>query len=221
MKRFALLFVLTLLFCSEDLAQTYLYKRVAIVKNGNRQTVNDDAHYLTFNKNGCYESDANGYSLGGDLIKFRKDENNIHCYYGNGMYGPSHYYFSSNYERLNIKIDDETFVYERETNDRTTASFRKYEDVNGKNGVMVITPPSVVSSGSSPSASGSSSSSRQSDYGYVDCTRCWGSGKCSLCNGSGWDYSLYTQEPTLCSSCEGRKICVFCQGTGKTYRRIR
>lgn len=199
-------------------AQTFLYKRVAIVKNGYRSTTNDDAHYLTFNKSGCYESDANGYSLGGGLIKFRKNDNNLHCYYGQGAYGLSHYYFSNNYGRLNIKTDEGTFVYEREASGKTTASMRKTEAGNNNGSVILVSPSPIMSSGTSSS---SSSSTTQSEYGYVDCTHCYGSGKCSLCNGKGWDYSTYTQNPATCSSCQGRKNCVFCQGSGKIYRRIR
>ena len=71
------------------------------------------------------------------------------------------------------------------------------------------------------SSSSSSSKSNQSDYGYVDCAQCYGSGKCSGCNGKGWDYSLYTQNETTCGVCNGGKKCTFCQGSGKTYKRIR
>ena len=220
-RKTILLLVFALMTGNMIFAQTYLYKRVAIVKNGNRKATNDDAHYLTFNKSGCYESDANGYSLGGGLIKFRKNNNNLHCYYGQGAYGLSHYYFSNNYGRLNIKTDEGTFVYEREASGNTTASLRKTDTGNSNGNVILVSPPPIISSETSSSSSSSSSSTRQSEYGYVDCTHCYGSGKCSVCNGKGWVYSTYTQDPATCSSCHGRKNCVFCQGTGKRYRRIR
>lgn len=201
--------------------KTYLYKRVMIVKNGTKTNKNDDAHYITFTDKGCYESDANGYSLGGELIKFRKNENNLHCYYGQGTYGPSHYYFTNNYARLNIKTDEGTFVYEREISGKTTARLRKTDSGNNNRNIIVVTPPPIINSGASTSTSSTSSSPKQSEYGYVNCPHCYGSGQCSVCNGKGWIYSMFTQDPATCSSCRGGKNCVFCQGSGKRYKRIR
>ncbi len=200
-------------------SQTYLYKRVAIIRDGGRKNVNDDAHYLTFNDKGCYESDADGYSQGNGIIKFRKNENNLHCYYGNGAYGPAHYYFSNDYRRLNVKTDEATYVYERETRGQTTAK-RRDDTKNNSSGSVVVLPP-VVGGGSNSSGTSSSSNSWRSEYGYEDCPHCYGTGDCSACNGKGLQYSVYTTYPVTCAVCDGRKSCKFCQGSGRRYKRIR
>lgn len=44
------------------------------------------------------------------------------------------------------------------------------------------------------------------------CTRCWGSGKCSTCNGKGYVVGAVKRK---CSDCNGTGVCQRCKGTGK------
>lgn len=74
---------------------------------------------------------------------------------------------------------------------------------------------------SSGSSSSSSSSQKQSDYGYVNCPHCHGTGVCSVCNNKGWQKSPYTGDVMRCSSCQGSKYCKFCSGKGTRYQRVR
>lgn len=137
--------IILILFCTSHFvqAQTYMYKRIMIVTNGNKQIVNDDAHYITFNKKGCYESDKNGISDNGNkFIKFTKDENNLHCYYGGGFYGDAFYYFSLDYSRLNIKTGNSIYVYTQDIPSRTTASLRKKQDNPG--GTLLAPVPIII-----------------------------------------------------------------------------
>lgn len=223
-----ILYLITVVFAlaigSDAFSQTYLYKRVAIVKKGNRKTVNDDAHYLTFNKKGCYESDANGLSQGGELIRFRKKENNIHCYYGNSSFGMAHYYFSNDFSRLNIRLDDNiTYVYQRELSGKTTASKRVARSNNSNEDRTYVTPPPVIYNGNISVGSGTSgnSSSRSSSI-YQTCKYCKGTGVCTRCKGKCGDWRFidtYTGDGTKawinCSSCNGNGRCSICLGTGK------
>jgi len=62
------------------------------------------------------------------------------------------------------------------------------------------------------------SSSRESGYSvyprYSMCSSCFGTGRCSLCNGAGrttWNYRDYT----TCSMCYGTGACSLCQGKGR------
>ena len=74
---------------------------------------------------------------------------------------------------------------------------------------------------SSGSNSSGSSSQRQSDYGYVNCPHCHGTGVCSVCNNKGYQDSPYTGGVMRCSSCQGIKHCMFCSGKGTRYQRVR
>mgnify|MGYP000174679189 FL=1 len=131
-------------------AQTVMYKRIMTVINGNKQTMNDDAHYITFNNKGCYESDKNGISdNGSSFIKFIKNENSLHCYFGNGFFGNAFYYFSSDYSRLNIKVDDITHVYIAETSLQTTASLRRKQETSPTGNTIIVPMPIIVNESNS------------------------------------------------------------------------
>lgn len=136
---------------------TRLYKRVMIVQGGNKKSTNDDAHFITFNNNGCYVSDSNGYSTGDGLMKFVKNDNNLHCYSGTVDGQVADLFFSSDYSRLNIRKGDVTYVYQREAGKTTTASMRKSSGNSGNQnqggGVYFIPPaqqPTYDNSSSKP-----------------------------------------------------------------------
>lgn len=196
---------------------TYLYKRVMIVKEGVRINKNDDAHYLTFTNNGCYESDKNGYSTSDKFLKFIKNENNLHCYYGSCSFGNANYYFSNDFSRLNIKLNDDLiYVYQRELSGRTTASLRTTSPSSNGGGVVFVTPPPVVGGGTSGNDSNSSHSL------YTKCTTCNGTGVCTGCNGrcgewrnTGYYIGTDTKSWIECGSCRGSGKCAICFGRGK------
>ena len=199
-------------------AQTYLYKRVMIVKNGIKSKKNDDAHFLTFNSKGFYESDKNGYeNSNSSFIEFTKNENNLHCYFGNGYYGFNHFYFSKDYSRLNVKIDNTTtYVYQREFSGTTTATRRKIVKSNNANNSTIIsstiTSPPVING-----SSDNSSSSHESIY--KTCHICNGTGKCQSCKGTGVKFvtggSVNYVPCGGCSNANGNGRCYMCLGRGK------
>lgn len=83
-----------------------------------------------------------------------------------------------------------------------------------------ITPVAVdysnsSSSTSSSSSSSSSSTSSKSRYGYKDCTHCMGNGKCSSCNGTGFQDHMRSTLCGVCSNHNGK--CIWCSGSGKRY----
>lgn len=190
---------------------TRLYKRVSIVQNGSKKTTNDDAHFITFTKNGFYVSDSNGNTLGGNLIKFIKNENNLHCYSGVINGANTDVFFSNDYSRINIRYGDRTDVYQRELGKTTTASMR----VNGGNGNSrdYYLPPVQMSITPNTSSGTSTISPRQ-------CQNCHGTGRdgdeiiyrtdytgrqadeyCSICGRWGSPHSHRTK---MCRVCYGK-----------------
>lgn len=106
-------------------AQTYFYKRIKIVDGGKTTIVNDDAHYITFTTNRCYDSDKDGISHTSLSLKYIKKENGILCYYGNCIYGSdSYYYVSESKDRINVKNDNKIYVYTRTNPHNNTAKLR-------------------------------------------------------------------------------------------------
>ena len=79
-----------------------------------------------------------------------------------------------------------------------------------------------TASGSSSSSSSSNSSTQTiivEQHGpvqtWVQCNICFGSGKCHLCNGSGWDKNAYAHgRYTRCFACGGNGRCSYCSGRG-------
>lgn len=207
--RTLLLILLSSVCCITLYGQTYCYKRVMIIDGGNKINVNDDYHYITFNKKGCYESDSQGYAETNGFIRYLKDENNIHCYYGDGYWGKSHYYFSNNYSRLNIKTDDKIYVYQKIVGNKNYAKSRHYQNRNNNGNVLVPYPIPQ------PHQNGSSNSNRR-----IICSGCGGSGRCNSCGGTGLmsSESIYTDGHTIiskCPSCKGTGKCGVCHGSGK------
>lgn len=137
------------------------------------------------------------------------------------------YNINDNLSTINLNRVKEYGFWESNASNRSTyiQNLKSISDIAKLMSFQIINGMDFGSSSGSSSSSGrrsrSSSGTGQSEYGYVNCTHCHGSGRCSVCNGQGWVYSTYTQNPSSCSSCQGRKKCVFCQGNGKRYRRMR
>lgn len=104
------------------------------------------------------------------------------------------------------------FVYQRELNNKTTASYRSVKSNNDGN-VIVPYNSGIISL---PESSSSSHSAPKARYGERTCPQCHGTGDCSGCHGKGYIISIYTQEYTDCPNCVRGK-CSTCGGNGKIY----
>lgn len=190
---------------------TRLYKRISVVQNNKKQSTNDDAHFITFTRNGFYVSDSKGYSLGGNLVKFVKNDNNLHCYRGVIDGVDSEVFFSNDYSRINIKCGDVTCVYQREPGMTTTAEMRG-RSKKSTTGQYYVAP--VL-----PNVTPNSTSTQRSSTRRV-CPMCHGTGKgldqkfyrpdvtgkqaneyCSICKSWG---SPHTHQQHMCRTCYGK-----------------
>lgn len=117
-------------------AQTYYYERVKIVTNGQQRTCSDDAHYITFNGNRCYDSDVNGYALNPNhSFEYNRTENGTQYYYGDCVFGQGcDFFITSSKDRINLRHDNETYVYVRTTPSASKAAKRT---VSSGNNVIV------------------------------------------------------------------------------------
>jgi len=189
---------------------TYLYKRVMIVDNGNKMNKNDDAHYITFTDQGCYESDKDGFASEDRIIKFIKDENGNHYYYGSCIFGKADYYFSNDYSRLNIQLENNLiYVYQREPSGTTTAQLRGDHKKSDSGGTIFYVPVPTINGDNG--TSGGTSSPKSS---YIKCHTCNGTGNCSSCKGKGHS-SIWGEKYQKCMSCNGSGRCTVCHGTGR------
>lgn len=210
-------YLFPLLFIYPCSAQTFLYKRIAIVNEGIKEIATGDAHYITFTSIGCYESDKQGISEDYGFMKHIKDENGLHCYYGKSSFGNAYYYFSSDYNRINIKTKGGiTYVYIKTTNKMPLAQMRKKRAEQGSS--IYLPTPQVPIQIMTETESKGTQKNTQSRYGYKTCHLCHGSGKCSTCNGTGHTNSYYIGEERICPNCKNNiGKCSVCHGTGKVY----
>lgn len=198
--------------CLMNAQGTMLYKRVMVVREGVKTVKNDDAHYITFTKKGCYDSDKRGIATSGNFINFTKDEKNLHCFYGRSYWGYAYYYFSNNYSRLNITTQKGiTHVYQREMNGKTTAKWRIEKE---KEGGSDFTIPNQSSSYNVPTM-GIENSRNSSTSSSSKCKYCGGGGGCNSCKGTGHKFNVYSGHEDSCPSCHGSGKCQICLGTGR------
>lgn len=98
-------------------AQTYYYRQIAKVSNGIRSAGNNSGQFITFTKDGCYDSNKNGISVNNGFQNYKIYENGIYYYLGGSYWGSQcQYCFNAAKNRLNIIPDNETgiiYVYQR------------------------------------------------------------------------------------------------------------
>ncbi|WP_295940134.1 hypothetical protein [uncultured Alistipes sp.] len=221
MSRFKLLSVfIALIICVTSVsAQTRYYKQIKVVDTNRKQSPGDGSgQFITFNKDVCYDSDRNGYTVNNGFAKFGKDNGERVYYSGTSYWGNATYIFTENYNRLNIVLSGgTTYVYvlsAAPANAKTSSLIKKHEPVPAPSPVVVIPGPDPLPP--SPRPDKLQLKRRQ----------------CSFCNGScvnpGKDYiPNYTgQEQTrYCAHCGGYSAphthgkCPSCNGKGyiETY----
>lgn len=224
--------ILLSVFCTSSLFaqtgnKTYYYERVAIVKNGVKQTANGDGHYLTLNSRILYESEANGTSKGTSSVKYINSDNNMPFYEGNTILGRGlSYVFNSDYSRLNVREPNGIiYVYERKIRPTATSMMRTYESNEGGTYIATTEIQSSRQSSSKQKSSSTSITKRQK----VTCTRCKGFRYIDKHVPIVGEYGIKKPEYYICNICNkrvakngghGHDPCPSCHGTGFVYERI-
>jgi hypothetical protein len=197
---------------------THYYKQTKKVIDGRESVGDNSGQFITINEKGCYDSDKNGYTVGNGFLEYLRKDKDIQIYYGSSYWGRAYYYFSSDYSRVNVKTSDEViYVYEKRPvpNGVTTCSLTKESSKT-----YPVPAPSPYPT-PLPTPNPTPNPTPKSDYEYVSCPQCSGSGNCSGCHGSGLSNITYTSNRHVCTNCRGGGRCSSCNGTGKVYRRVR
>ncbi|MBR4919070.1 MAG: hypothetical protein IKZ56_13370 [Bacteroidales bacterium] len=232
MKKSILLFSTLLLLCLASTAQTtYYYKLTKKKVNGVVSENVSGGQFITINKNVCYESDKEGFTVNHGRMDYKStDENGIRLYVGGSYYGSnSILLFKSDYSSFNIKTDKgDVYVYKRATppSGVTTCSLiRKPAEKSGSSSSGSGFVPPVYSQGypqtyTSPSSSSNtystpsqSSTTTQSKKQCFAChgtgrvvkndATCWGSSTTKYCSECGQTVHC-SHYHTICTICGGR-----------------
>ena len=204
---------------------TRYYKQIKVVTEDRKEQIGSGSgQFITFNDKGCYDSDKSGYDVNNGFLKFGKSTTDRVYYSGNSYWGEAVYIFTENYGRLNIVVEESgiTYVYAL-TNppaNVNTCALIKEKNTNSSNTNVVVTPPPPIN----PNLNNGKTSPTHtltSKQKYVtkeeSCHICYGSGKCSTCNGKGYVISAYTQKYVDCVNCTNGK-CNKCNGSGKVLK---
>ncbi len=230
MKKNILLFSTLLLFCFTSIAQTtYYYKLTKKKVNGVISENVSGGQFITIIKDGCYESDKDGFSVNHGKIKYNRTENGYLIYLGPTYYGENTMLlFKSDYSSFNIKtMDGNVYVYKRATPPAgvTTCSLiRKPAPTTTPSSQPFIPPvpattyPVTTYPQTTTTSSSSSSTSQPATTTTATrtCARCHGSGREDRDDGVcfGLD-TKYCNECNRTVSCSHYHVtCQLCHGKG-------
>jgi len=207
---------------------TRYYKQVKIVtKNGKERISKGGGQFITFNNKGCYDSDRSGYKVNNGFLNLEKETSDRVYYSGSSYWGEAVYIFTENYKRLNIRINNgnTTYVYVLATplaNVNTCTLIKEAKNNTGNSSNRITTDPIIINpvNPTPDIPKNTFETGPKSKQKYVtseeNCHICFGSGKCSKCNGTGIWYPIYTQEASVCSCNYGK--CGTCAGKGKVLK---
>lgn len=108
--------VLLIIAIPNIIGQTYYYKQVKVVDASKQIHEGDNTgQFITFTHHGCYDSDKNGIDVKNGFLKLLKETSSLKVYNGNTYWGVAYYYVTSDFNRINIKLESNgtILVYER------------------------------------------------------------------------------------------------------------
>lgn len=212
MKQYILIsFLLLLPFYSN--AQIF-YQRIAVEENGERKSDMSDKMFVTFGKNVCYESDKDGLTIEKNYREYKGENSNVIDYYGKSFFGEGHWYFTKDYSKLHIRLDNgRTYIYEKRTAPSGFLASNRYSNVNQSNQCQInFMPPATtfetsdnpINNGNTrrtcPSCNGTGKGLERIEY-YPDYT---GSGRYEWCPKCNRSMSPHTHIQQMCMTCYGK-----------------
>lgn len=234
MKKNILLFSILLMFCIVSTAQTtYYYKLTKKKVSGVISENVSGGQFITIIKDGCYESDKEGFSVNHGKIKYNRTENGYLIYFGPTYYGENTMVqFKSDYSSFNIKtMDGDVYVYKRATPPAgvTTCSLIRKPAPSSTPSSQPYLPPvptttypvttypqTTTTTSSSSSTSTSTSRPTTTTPAKRVCNRCHGTGRQEkndgTCFGLGNKYCNECNQTVPCS--HYHTTCQLCHGKG-------
>lgn len=199
---------------------TSYYKLTRQIVDGQSSTNVSGGQFITFNKDKCYESDKDGFTVDNGVLLLKETSDGITIYYGKSYWGNSFFRFNSDKSVLNVNVDGNTYVYKRTAAPAgvTTCSLIK----KGSSGGSVVSPTVPIGgSGYGNNMGGSNNNSSTSTTGsngkrivkvWHDCPACNGKGRVPHESNAG-QFGLNNDYKVYCSEC-GRE---FWKSTGHTH----
>lgn len=215
------------------------YKLTKKKENGKISNDVFGGQFITFRDDVCFESNKNGVGVNhGTMQRNENYSNSQYLVYqqksGSGCYWgkDATFKFTSDKSKLNVVLDNgDIYLYERTTapaGQETCSLIRKPSSNTGGNSgsfpggnISVYPDQPNATMPSPPSNSNTGTTQQKPRYEKHEikdpCHLCYGSGKCSTCNGKHWFYGFDGKKIT-CPNCKPDGKCSACGGSGHITR---
>lgn len=224
----------SIVYCFAQLGvnQTYYYEQIARVsKDGSKTATSGDGHYITKNNIQIYESDANGCSLRYGVLKYTNSNNGLPTYEGDSYLGRNlTYRFNADFSRLNIVLNDGTYLIYTRLNTPDNSNMRKYSTTSPKSGYVEYNPSNneIINNVTNP---GKKERNPNNDYYEYKCGHCNGTGRRVIERQKNMsNFGIGRVERVKCNECgkvydkngmsHTHQICDKCNGKGKIRERL-
>lgn len=171
-------------------AQTYYYELKRKVIEGVSSTNVSGGQFISFTKDGCYESDKEGFTVNNGSLKYKYSEDGILVYSGTCYWGRGYFRFTKDKSKLNVVTDSgDIYVYSLAAapgHQQTCSLIRKqdssgggrdsYNHDSGVNGGAAYPANGGMYYGGYNNANSNDGSGTQRDYHNHKCFKCKQSG---------------------------------------------
>lgn len=245
MNKNVIILLLMIAFVQSIPAQTYYYRYTKSIIKGVEDKNVSGGQFITFDGKKCFESDKYGNNVGNGSMAFDAEvskQTGLETFWGSCYWSKNAYMkFNADKSLMNIETNaGKIYVYKRAqapANVMTCSLIREPEPQNGGgdgggyipvNPIQPVYPQGGYGNGGTTnggSSTGSSSgSNRRTETQPVRkpqkkwCRNCGGTGKCRICNGTGWVHRLGVGHDGYCPSCPNHSgRCSSCNGRGEWY----
>lgn len=224
-----LVFALLAVFSIGASAQDVRYYKLSSTRIGGTTNKNvSGGQFITFVSDICFESSSKGVGVGHGTLTRNNNYSNAQytTYQGSSYWGKNtSFKFNSDKSVLNVVLDNgDIYVYKRATPPAgaTTCSLIRKPSSGGSTGGTYVPQPVYPAQQYPQQQYPQQPSQQQQQPTYQqpsqpkECQRCFGTGKCQICNGRGYTTAMGIGSGTSqCAACNGSKRCSLCGGSGR------
>lgn len=237
MNKNIVILIMFIVFGQGITAQTYYYRYTKSIIKGVEDKNVSGGQFITFDGKRCFESDKFGNNVGNGSMSYDAEiskQIGLETFWGSCFWSKNaHMKFNADRSLLNIETNaGKVYVYKRATapaNVTTCSLIREPEPQSGGGGggYVPVNPvlPVNPQGGYTPMQQGGRDKPQKVEPEKPvrqpqkkECRRCMGTGKCQICNGSGWVRRIGVGHDSYCSSCPNHSgRCSSCNGRGTWY----
>lgn len=216
-------------------AQTYYYRYTKSIIKGIEDKTVSGGQFITFDGKKCFESDKYGNNVGNGSMSYdAENSRQIEMYWGSCYWSKNAYMkFNADKSLMNIETNaGKIYVYQRTAPPAGVTTCSLIRKPEPKTDSEPYYPPVYQDQPYNPQIIDNPTIRQKRKKQKEDpvpppqprqkqkkwCRNCGGSGKCKICNGSGWVHRIGVGHDSFCPSCPNHSgRCSSCNGRGEWY----